>query len=338
MAGLILLTPGTKVSLTGDHLVVQIPAGEDEAAPDPQNFPLIGIGHVVLTPRIHLTMPALAELLDREIPVILLHSHTHRLIGLCQAPPPLSISRQLQMKRMEDPRFVRDFAVAIVAAKINNQRRILQRLAANRPELAEPTVAKLESYREQAQQTLPGQLDVLRGVEGAAAQEYFSLLCAFFVPHAVMNGRSRQPPRDPPNAVLSYGYTVLYAEALSCLYGVGLDPAGGFLHEASEGRAALALDLIEPYRAPVADALAVDLFSHKQLAADRHFTSANEGCYLNDEGRRRFHLAYERRMARAFKDPQTGEHTTLRARLHADTVAAKMAIVEERPFVPFRMP
>jgi CRISPR-associated protein Cas1 len=338
MSSLILITPGTKVTLTGDHLVVHTPPDENQEPPDPQNIPLVAITHIVLTPRVHVTMPALVEVLDRDIPVMLVHSHTHRLVGICRSPPPLSLAARLQLKRSEDPAFVREFAVALITAKMYNQRRVLQRLAANRPEVAAPTLASLETYRERAQQVRPGQLDLLRGLEGAAAQEYFALLAAFFAPHAVMNGRSRQPPRDAPNAVLSYGYTLLYAEALSCLYGVGLDPAGGFLHEPADGRASLALDLIEPYRAPVVDALAVDLFSHKQLDPAKHFNHTDDGCYLNDEGRRKFHLACERRMTRSFKDPQTDEHTTLRTRLHSDATAAKLAITEDRPFTPFRMP
>lgn len=338
MSALILLSPGTKVSITSEHLVVEIPPTEANTDPKPQRIPIMGLDHVIATDRVHITLPALARLLDQEIPLLLVCGRSHRLIGLCNPPPPLSTARWLQSKRAEDPVFVRNMAGAVVAAKIANQRRVLYRLAANRAEIIGPTLDKLEALARRTDAIQPGQIDELRGLEGAAAQEYFSILAAFFPPEIPMNGRSRQPPRDPPNAVLSYAYTMLYGEAICACYACGLDPAFGFFHESADNRASLALDLIEPYRAPLADALALDLFSHRQLLPDKHFDHADGGVYLNVEGRKKFHVAYERRMQRPFKDTRSDEHTSLRKALYADAVGIKMSIVEDRPFTPFRMP
>ncbi len=338
MAGLVLLTPGTKVSVTSEHLMVQLPGSDSEPEPSAQRLPLVGIDHVVATDRVHITLPALGALLEREIPVVLVRGMSHRLIGVCVSPPPLTTARWLQVKRTEEPTFVRMISSAIVAGKIFNQRRVLQRLSANRAELVTPTLDALQAFLKKIEGIAPGQLHELRGIEGAAARAYFSVYAAFFPPESPMNGRSRQPPKDPPNAVLSYGYTMLYAEAICACYAAGLDPAVGFFHETAENRGALALDIIEPYRAPVADALALDLFSHRQLVADKHFAQAEGGVYLNTDGRKMFHAAYERRMQRAFVDPQTDEHTTLRTRLFADAAQLKVCIAEDRPFVPFKMP
>lgn len=338
MPALVLLTPGTKVSLTEDHVVVQGPPNEGDERPEPQHFPLLSIDSVVTTDRISISMPALGAFMKREIPIIWIHGQSHRVLGICTPPPPFSTARWVQMKKTENPAFVRDISQALVAAKIHNQRRVLQRLAANRSEMVQPTLDKLEAFGCRAKRIAPGHIDELRGIEGAAAQEYFSMFCAFFPPDVPMVGRNRQPPRDPPNAVLSYAYTMLYAKAICAIHAVGLDPAIGFFHEPTDNRATLALDLIEPFRAPVADALALDLFSHRQLQPAEHFQEQDGGVYLNPQGRKKFHLAYERRMQRSFTDPRTDQHITLRSAIHNDALALKMALVEDRPFQPFRMP
>ena len=338
MSALVLLTAGTKVSLSGEHLLVQPPSANDELDPTPVRMPVIEITHIIATDRVHITMPAVAMLLEHEIPIVIVGGRAHKLMGLCISPPALSTARWLQAKRIEDPAFVRNIASAVVTAKILNQRRVLYRVSANRAELAGPTLDKLQALAAKAERVAPGQIDELRGAEGSAAREYFSMFAAFFPPEAPMQGRTRQPPRDPPNAVLSYGYTLLYGEAICACYAAGLDPVLGFFHEPADNRAALALDIIEPFRAPLADALALDLFSHGQLRADEHFDQTDGGVYLNTEGRKRFHVAYERRMQRLFTDPRTDEQTTLRKALHDDVIAIKMSIVEDRPFAPFRVP
>ena len=146
------------------------------------------------------------------------------------------------------------------------------------------------------------------------------------------------PPADPPNAVLSYAYTILGGEMTCHLHAIGLDPVIGFFHEPVDRRPALALDLIEPFRAPVADALALDLFSHGQLQPGEHFESRDGGVFLNVDGRKRFHVAFERRMERTFRLRGSVEHTTLRKELQAQAMAVKMSLTDERPFAAFRMP
>jgi len=179
--------------------------------------------------------------------------------------------------------------------------------------------------------------ETLRGYEGAAAGRYFERYGEFFPESCPFERRSRRPPLNPPNAILSYAYTLLAAEAEAFLHGIGLDPAIGFYHEPEDRRASLALDLIEPFRAPVADAMALDLISHATLKPERDFEKAKGGIYLSAEGRRRFHVAYERRMEREFTSDQHGQRTSLRRELHQQCHAAKRAFLDEEPWEPFVM-
>jgi CRISPR-associated protein Cas1 len=131
----------------------------------------------------------------------------------------------------------------------------------------------------------------LRGLEGAAANMYFSALAALAPASLNFHHRNRRPPRDPLNAVLSLGYTLLHAEAILAAHSVGLDPYIGFYHVPAFGRESLASDLVEGLRAEV-DAWALGLFNGQTLRAD-DFSTTQDGCFLGKAGRERFYRAWE---------------------------------------------
>ena len=141
-------------------------------------------------------------------------------------------------------------------------------------------------------------VDVLRGLEGEAAQAYFGVLDHLIrVPEAAMRfgGRSRRPPIDAANALLSFLYTLLTHDCRSALETVGLDPAVGFLHRDRPGRPSLALDLVEEFRPVFADRLALSLINRKQVSA-RDFTRLDNGAVLLKEDSRKTVLtAYQER-------------------------------------------
>ena len=176
-----------------------------------------------------------------------------------------------------------------------------------------------------------------RGYEGSAAGTYFEALALFFPDNTPFERRSRRPPHNPANALLSFGYSLLTHETTTALHAAGLDPALGYLHEPETGRPSLALDFIEPFRAPVADGLALDLLNHGTLNPKNHFTSKDGGIYLNDEGRRRYFTAYERRMDRPFTSDLTGERTTLRDEIRRQLYSFKRLLLNQGAFEPFIM-
>jgi CRISPR-associated protein Cas1 len=335
MPAVFLTTPGTRASLVSDRLRIETPPSNGTQAQSIRDIPLIDVEHVIAHENTHVTMAAIAELMRRNIPLVL-SSNTETILGLCLPPAPHSTVRIEQYRRAQDPSFALALAGNWVEAKILNSRRVLQRLAANREELEiTPQLLALGQLAQNCQQA--ASLDTLRGYEGAAAGRYFECYASFFPEHAPFERRSRRPPHNGPNAILSYAYTLLGAEAEACLHAIGLDPAVGFFHELAERRPSLALDIIEPFRAPLADAMALDLLTHGVLNPGTHFENRNGGVYLNVEGRKRFFVAYERRMEREFTSEQRGNRTSLRRELQNECRAVKKAVSEGEPFEPFLM-
>jgi CRISPR-associated protein Cas1 len=179
-------------------------------------------------------------------------------------------------------------------------------------------------------------LDELRGYEGASTARYFQAWAAFLPEDFPFERRSTRPPLNPVNACISFGATLLYSEAVAFLHAHGLDPALGLLHATEDGRWSLALDLLEPFRPVLVEALALDLFSHQILNAD-HFEPRNGGTYLNEDGRKKFFLQYERRMERQFLSEAAGRRTTLRQQLEQQAVMYKAALEDAAKFQPFLM-
>ena len=133
--------------------------------------------------------------------------------------------------------------------------------------------------------------EALRGMEGAAGRQWFDFMGQCLDPKWEFSGRNRRPPRDPVNALLSLGYTLLFSEVRKAVLVRGLDPCLGFLHDPVPGRDSLALDIMEPLR-PGVDALVLDLAAGELTPRD-FTTSSREGCRLTREGRGIFYPAWE---------------------------------------------
>jgi len=177
-------------------------------------------------------------------------------------------------------------------------------------------------------------IDELRGYEGTATARYFQAWATFLPAEFPFERRSTRPPLNPVNACVSFGATLLYTESVAFIHAHGLDPALGLLHATENGRWSLALDLIEPFRPVLVEALALDLFSHQILNA-QHFEPRNGGVYLNEDGRKKFFLQYERRMERQFLSESVGHRTTLRLQLENQAVMFKAALEVPEKFEPF---
>lgn len=183
----------------------------------------------------------------------------------------------------------------IVVAKLRNSRVILQRQQRKHPQDAIAfAIQCLEYYISQSQQA--ESLDKLMGYEGFAARAYFSGFAECLrQPGFLFEGRSRRPPGNPVNALLSFGYQVLWNHLLSLIELQGLDPYQACLHQGSERHAALASDLIEEFRAPIVDSLVLYLINNGMVTAE-DFSYHEGGCFLNDHGRRKYLAAFLSRM------------------------------------------
>jgi len=208
--------------------------------------------------------------------------------------------RRAQHLALSDPDRPREVARQVVAGKIQNSRNVLLRGAREatgsaRGEVLAQAAAHLAGSLERLRHATT--LDEVRGVEGDAARSYFEGFWQMVRAgeEFAVTGRSRRPPRDRVNAVLSFLYAMVRNECASALEGVGLDPQVGFLHALRPGRPALALDLMEELRPVLADRLALTLINRRQLQA-AHFEDFPGGAvYLTDEGRKTVVIAYQQR-------------------------------------------
>lgn len=326
MPSVILQTNSYSGTLVSQRMRVSSPDGTT------QDIPLFDIERVVVSENCESSIQLIVELMRREIPLIFTR-WTGDVAGICAPPSAHGALRMLQYAAVNNPLFVVSVAAVIVEAKILNSRRVLQKLINSVPTRVATNLAFLAKMAEEVIKA--DTVETIMGYEGIAAAKYFEDYGKCFPAETPFEFRSRRPPHNAPNSILSYCYTVMAGEAETCLCSVGLDPALGFLHRPEDGRFSLALDVIEPFRSVVADALAVDLLSHGTLHPIKHFENKEGGIYLNSDGKKRFFVAYERRMDRAFTSVTTGLRTTLRDEFVAVCVGIKNAVQDDSQLIPF---
>jgi CRISPR-associated protein Cas1 len=207
--------------------------------------------------------------------------------------------RRNQFRLAEQEYFARTIARRLVAGKIRNQRTLLQR---NHVEPKRETLVGMKAMADRAEGA--GSLEELLGLEGNAARLYFGEFAGMMKPDEEagtsplpfeMDGRNRRPPRDPVNAMLSLGYSLLAKDLTVACYAVGFDPYVGFYHQPRFGRPALALDLMEPFRALIVDSAVLTAVNTGMVTA-RDFVRAGGAVALTAGGRKAFFRAYEMRM------------------------------------------
>jgi len=224
--------------------------------------------------------------------------------------------RQRQFLMGEQSWFCRRLARTLVAGKIRNQRTLLLR---NHVEPPPRTLQQMKQLAEAA--GMCGSIEELLGVEGSAARLYFSCFHGLIkvdggedLPNLFrldFAGRNRRPPRDAVNALLSLGYSLLAKDLTIACYAAGFDPMMGFYHQPRFGRPALALDLMEPFRALVVDSAVITAINTK-MVTPRSFVNAGSAVALTAEGRKGFYQAYELRMDTMVTHPLFGYRVSYR--------------------------
>ncbi len=263
-----------------------------------RRVPLLHLERCVITSGIRVTAGLLAGLAEAGVGVVILRPRQERAAVVAGAPAG-DATRRLGQAAMalHEPtknRWARFWVRAKCLAMLRLLRAEAEACPAARARLdaaAERIVAQAARLRQEK----PG-AESARGVEGAASAAYFEALQELFAPGLGFHGRNRRPPRDPVNACLSLLYTLLYGAAVEAATGAGLDPAIGFLHEPAPGRAGLACDLVEPYRA-AADRIVVELFRSRTLRRE-HFQVADGACLLGKAGRRLLYTGVEEPLER----------------------------------------
>ena len=209
--------------------------------------------------------------------------------------------RRAQHLALSDSNCLLTIARAVVAGKLQNARSSLLRTgrdSKDADDAAALTLAAQTIARSIVQLEKAATLDQIRGVEGDAGRAYFAAFNHMIRedrPSFAITGRSRRPPRDRTNALLSFLYALLANDCTSAAEGVGLDPQVGFLHCLRPGRPALALDLMEELRPVLADRLALTLINRRQVVAKDFEERPGGAVSLAETGRKAVVVAYQKR-------------------------------------------
>jgi len=259
--------------------------------------PLNLLERVVLRGSVRLNAGVLTRLAERNVGVLVLGGRHLRQVAMLLGKPNGDTRRRIAQYRWHhDEAYRAEWSLALVRMKLRSQRRLLLKAARVRPDCRTPLMNGADQIERSLQnlqaQTVTSDLPSrLRGVEGSEASAYFGAFTALFPPALEFSGRNRRPPRDPVNAVLSLGYTLLHNEAVNACHIAGLDPYVGFFHEPAHNRESLAADLIEPVRARL-DKWAWRLFADRRLRGEA-FTRQDDACLLGKAGRQTLYVEYE---------------------------------------------
>ncbi|MDE7375968.1 MAG: type I-C CRISPR-associated endonuclease Cas1c [Muribaculaceae bacterium] len=226
----------------------------------------------------------------------------------------------------------RRLASRFTYGKLFNSRVVLRRFVRDYPD--NPAASKVASSAEKLRQSainaaqMP-QLDTMRGIEGDGAAEYFEAFPHLILspePEFAFKNRNRRPPKDPVNAMLSMGYSLLSCDCASALEGVGLDPAMGFMHALRPGRNSLALDLMEEMRAYIVDRLVLSLVNTRQISPSdfKIHTDASDqdqaSVIFTDNGLKKFLSAWQAKKKTEFTHPFLNEKIKLGLLPHAQAM------------------
>ena len=296
-------TPESYLRLENNTLRIEL---EEEVK---LRVPLHHLQSIVCFGHVGVSLPLMHRLADDGITFVMLDRNGRFKARLEGAVSGNVLLRQAQFRRAETPTFALDIARAFVAGKIKNCRAVLLRGA--REAKVDSEQAALTRGADDLAASLRAlpvaqTLDSVRGVEGEAARTYFAclnlLLRADCREDFNMDGRTRRPPRDRFNALLSFIYSMWMNDCRSALETVGLDPQVGFLHALRPGRAALALDLMEEFRA-FGDRLVLSLINRNQLTVSDFVEREGGAVTLMDDARKVVVVAYQERKQEPLAHP-----------------------------------
>lgn len=277
--------------------------------------PALTLDGLVCIGRSYVSTPLLGLCGERGV-TISLFSPSGRIIGRFEGPATGNVRLRRDQHRLSlDPSARLAIAARFVFGKVANSRTVIRRGARDHGDpqgrLGEAAdvlgrvLRKVEHARD---------LDELRGMEGEAGRAYFWAFDDLITRsdrEFAFQGRSRRPPRDRTNALLSFAYGILRHDVRSACEGVGLDPQIGFLHADRPGRASLALDIMEEFRAPLADRAVLTVINRKQVSGADFHARPGGSVQMGDATRKALIVTYQKRKQEALIHPYLNERTTV---------------------------
>lgn len=298
----------------GENVVIKVDGTERG------RVPVHLLGGIVCFGAAGLTPPLMGHCASRGVCVSIL-SRNGRFLARIEGPVSGNVLlRRAQYRTTDDADGTARLAGHLIVGKLLNQRTVVRRALRDHGESATAEARDRLSHCERRLSDAARRIgraagaDVMRGIEGEAARYYYAVfgdLMRTVEPEFAFKHRSRRPPLDPPNALLSFLYTLLVHDCRSALETVGLDPAVGFLHRERPGRPSLALDLMEELRPVLADRVALSLINRRQVQG-RDFEIAVSGAVtMRDDARKTVLVAYQERKKDELTHPFLKEKTTL---------------------------
>ncbi|OFW27423.1 MAG: subtype I-C CRISPR-associated endonuclease Cas1 [Acidobacteria bacterium RIFCSPLOWO2_12_FULL_60_22] len=304
---LFVTTQGAYLSREGEAVLVRV---EHE---NKLRVPIHTLGGIVCFGQVSCSPPLMELCGDRNVAISFL-SEQGRFYARVQGPVSGNVLLRREQYRRADIEVVSsEIARAVVIAKIANCRTVLLRAVRDRPDA--PEVTAIEAASQRLARLLdelrrPAPLEVVRGREGDAARTYFEVfdhLIAAQKEDFYFRERSRRPPLDNVNALLSFFYTLLAHDVAAALETVGLDPAVGFLHRDRPGRPSLALDLMEEFRPIFAVRLALSLINRQQIRGKGFRKTESGAVMMDDATRKEVLVAYQKRKQEEIQHPFLNE-------------------------------
>lgn len=288
-------TQGAYLRLTSDTVEAEFPDGHGKTHVPLQHLDAIAVfGNVLVS-------PFLVQRCGDDGRPIIWFTRSGRYRGRLASPTEGNVLlRRAQYRALDDPTTVAHLASRFVAGKIQNARTLVQRTARDRDDRAANALRDVATRLERLLRKLPRKTDVeeIRGVEGAAGDAYweaFAHMVKACDEAFAFRKRTKRPPEDATNALLSFLYAILANDCAAACERAGLDPQAGYLHALRPGRSSLALDLMEEFRSQTVDRLVLKLINRRQVNA-KHFTTRPGGATrLTDDGRKRVLDAYQKR-------------------------------------------
>ena len=276
-------------------------------------LPIHTLGSIVCFGRAACSPPLLQLCGDRGVSVTFLSVYG-RFYARLEGPASGNVLlRRAQYRAADDEQLSSELAQAVIIGKVANSRAVLLRAARDRPNAeGNDDLTQAASLLAQTLTSLerPTPLDSARGFEGDAGRIYFGVFDHLITAQKsefFFRKRSRRPPLDRINCLLSFLYTMLLHDCRAAAETVGLDPAVGFLHRDRPGRLGLALDLMEEFRPILVDRLALSLVNRQQIQAKGFRTTESGAVLLTDDARKAILIAYQKRKQEEITHPFLGE-------------------------------
>lgn len=290
------------------------------------------IDGLVLLSSVQITSQAIVEFLHLGIPVTWISS-IQKFYGRLESMDHVNVSRQSKQIKMQDSKFYLTMAQKIIEAKIRNQQVILRRYN-RRKNLND--VRNIIKAMETIANFIPKTIVINRimGYEGIAAKNYFSALGKMVSKDFAFEKRSKRPPLDMFNSMLSFGYSLLMSEIYTAINNAGLHPYFGFMHVMKEHHPTLASDLMEEWRPVLIDSMVMSLVSHNEIKSNCFETNSHGGVYLSTEGRKIFINAYEKKMQTISENKYSYRHSL---KMQAENYARALMAEDVKKYEPFRI-